>query len=89
MREKLRDEENLITRKAMFITRNAEARSHDDCLRGQEKSIKYYECMFVYVALFIVHAKCVRRVILSHVSYWLHHIFSHYLIKRKYPEKSY
>jgi hypothetical protein len=53
---------NLQERQCTY-KRNIEGRSRDHCCRGKAVSITYSEC--VSVALFIQHAKRMRRIILS------------------------
>ena len=43
-----------------------EALSHNHCCRGKAKGIKNYEC--VPIALVMLHAKRMRRIILSSVA---------------------
>jgi hypothetical protein len=47
--------------------RNVCARSRNHCCRGKTISITYFEC--VSLALVIQHAKRMRRIILSYVSF--------------------
>jgi hypothetical protein len=50
----------------MKVERNAEARSPNHCYFGKAIIITYSEC--VSVALFIQHAKRMRRIIMSYVA---------------------
>jgi hypothetical protein len=69
---------SVITRQAMYVLSNIEARSLDHCCRGEAISITHSECRSV--ALAIQHAKRMRRIILSSVVYLALQYFSHYLI---------
>jgi hypothetical protein len=51
---------------AMYVQRNSETPSPNHCCSGKAISIKYYEC--VSLALVILHAKRMRRIILSSVA---------------------
>jgi hypothetical protein len=51
-----------VTRQAMYVLRNVEARSRNHCCCGKAISITYSEC--VSVALVIQHSKHMRRIIL-------------------------
>jgi hypothetical protein len=50
----------------MYIQRNTEARSRNQCCRGEAVSIIYSEC--VPLTLFIQHAIRIRPIILSSVA---------------------
>jgi len=58
--------------------RNIEARWPNRFYRAKILSITCPQC--VSIALFIQHAKRMRRIILSHVTYLVVNIFPHYLI---------
>jgi hypothetical protein len=49
-----------ITRQAMYVQRNIQARSCNHCFRGKECSITYYECVR---SLSYQHAMRMRHVI--------------------------
>jgi hypothetical protein len=49
----------------MYIQRNTEARSGNQCCRGEAVSIMYSDC--VPVTFFIQHAMRIRPIILSSV----------------------
>jgi hypothetical protein len=51
---------------AMYVQRNTEARSRNQCCRGKAINVTYSEC--VSVALVIQHAKGMRCIILSSVA---------------------
>jgi hypothetical protein len=54
------------TRRSMYVQRDTEERLRTHCYRGKAASMIYSEC--VAVALVLQHAKCRRRIILSHVA---------------------
>ena len=58
----------------MYVERNTEAHYSNHCCLGKEITIKYYECVSVFLHLF-------SAVIYCHVwLLWLCHIFPNYLI---------
>jgi len=64
--------------KQCIYKRNVEALSCNHCYRGDAINITYSEC--VSVALVIQHVRCMRRIILSSVTFFLYHVLLHYLI---------
>ena len=66
-----------ITKQAIYVKCNTEARSGNHYWRGKAVCIRYSEC--VSLALGIQHAKRMRRFILSYVAcLGFNHIFLHY-----------
>jgi len=62
-----------LTRQAIYVKRNIEARSRNICARGKAMVITYSEC--VSVALAIQHAMRMRRIVICGLSGCV--IFSH------------
>jgi hypothetical protein len=56
----------IATTEAMYVQRNVEARSPNNCCREKAIGITYSECVFV--ALLVQHAMRMRRIILSYVA---------------------
>jgi hypothetical protein len=69
----------------VYVRRNSEARSRNNCRRGKAINVTYSEC--VSVALVMQHVKRMRGIILSSVAPLSYHTFPHYLINVTIFEK--